>query len=60
MNIATKLSEAQKKTFRWAMEEKIDWSDEREYNVQDELQDFLYLYKYQKWITRFDKPKIKE
>ena len=42
------------------MEEKIDWPDEREYNVQDELQDFLYSYKYQKWITRFDKPKIKE
>ena len=42
------------------MGEKIDWPDEREYNVQDELQDFLYLYKYQKWITRFDKPKIKE
>ena len=57
MNIATKLSEAQKKTFRWSKGENVDWSDEREFNVWDEIRDFLYLYKYQSGKVRDNKAK---
>ena len=57
MNIATKLSEAQKKTFRWSKGENVDWSDEREFNVWDEIRDFLYLYKYQIQVIRLTRLK---